>query len=549
LLRSCGGYHVHTRAVLLLAVLALALCVLPVRSQVTYTLAPPIGLGFGPANTTPIANGVPIYTTGDQLWVTSTSQSVQNVNLTNPSGSLAGQAALEPFETVLFYSFTSADQAGYWTLKTSSPAVPQNVWTTQVLLVGAETTSINMSSYQLSSSGNLTMSFVVSSPTAYDIGACLTGSDRPDLVTIPIPANLGTGNLVVGTNESGISLTREGLISSPFTFWIELHQDYSYILGTPSTIVSRDLLAAESASVPVPAGSWNATVAPLQSELQMRGGRYTLRAFFESASGLSAYETQVLLVNASSWIWLQGCAAFSNSLASSFSLSAPLTAPVSQWPRELWVMFADDGIETFSEAPLPVEPAAIELYASPWGRVFTNAHPIVVPSVSVEQYSIHGNTIYLTGRQYPLRFTVDLLGGGTNQTGTVLVPAPFYFGTLNMSSSKVVVETTRNGVALSGAAVEIRYGNGTVATLTSQGGKATFYLPPGNYTVVASSGGVDRSEGVFSRGGAEDDVTLDFGTTPNNGVSYVLMATAGVGAVASVSIWVNVLRRRSRAPA
>lgn len=532
----------RVRAALTLAILAASLCCLPVHAQATVLANPPIGLGFGPTSLRPVGDGVPIYTAGDQMWVTSYSQFYLVLNLTDPSGVLVARQSVGPNASALFYTFSGADPTGIWNLTTALAFVPQNTQVTQILFAKPSPSAPTMTGYRLSVNGQLTTNFTIASASAYDIGACLVGSGLPDTLSVPIPSNQGAGQLLLGRTGSEVSVSLEGQVTSPFTFWLELHHDYSYLLQGTSTVVSRDVRAAASDAVAVATGRSNLTNAVLHSDLRMRTGRYTLRAFFEGSSGLSAYETPVLLTNSSSWVWLQGCTA-SSSLTSSFSLTSSLTRPISQWPRGIYAMYKDEGIEMYSTASLGVMPAAVAVYASPWGATLTNAHPVLVPNTDVDGYAFVNNTIYLTAKQYPLTFAVSLLGGGTNNTYSIQVPQPFSVNVFNISTAKVVVTTLQNGKQLSGVAVTLKYNNETLTTLSSRGGRAVFYVPAAKYTVDASFGNSTKSGSVSGRVGNEADVTFDFGGSSDQAVSSLLIATGIAGVVASLWVWTRIYRR------
>jgi hypothetical protein len=535
---------VRVRAVLALALLALSLCDLPAHAQVSVASNAPIGLGFGPTSLRPIGDGVPIYTVGDQMWVTSYSQSSLMLNLTDPSGVLVAQQFVGPNSSSLFYSFSSSDPEGVWTLDTALAFVPQNVQVTPILLAKPSPSATTMTGYKLLGNGQLSMNFTIASATAYDIGACLVGSGLPDAASVPIPSKQGVGQLGLGRSGREVSVSLEGQVTNPFTFWLELHQDYSYLLQGTSTVVSRDVLAAESNAVAVPIGRSNLTKAVFQNDLRMRTGRYTLRAFFEGSGGLSAYETSVLLTNSNSWIWLEGCTAASSSLISSFTLASSLTRPISQWPRGVYTMYKDEGIDMFSLESLDVMPTAVAVFASPWGAALTSAHPSLIPNTNVDGFAFVNNTIYLTAKQYPATFAVSLLGGGSKETYSIQV-GPFSVNVLNISTTKVVVSTLQDGKPLSGVSVTLKYNNETLATLSTKAGKAIFYVPAADYTVGASFGNSTMVGSVAGRAGIEADVTFDFGGSPSQVISYLLIVTGVPGLLASLWLWVRIYRRRA----
>ena len=530
----------------------------PTGGPVTYiTLSPPIGLGFGPTSTSSVQNGVPVYAPGDQLWVSSGSQATQQLNLTDSSGVLVARAQLQPMASVLLYSFSSASPPGSWSLTSALIISPQGIWTTPVTFVRPVLAPAVLSGYELSSTGVLAMNFTVSNPAAEDVGACVVGDSPPGTVSFPVPTNLGSGNLVVGRNGSSVSVASEGRVNAPFTFWVELHQDYSYALGNASTmLVSRDVTAAESTALPIPAGlsatqnGSSTLTARFQSEVQLRTGRYALRAFFEGSSGITASEAPVLLTNDSSWVSLQGCSTASGgSLSHSVVVSSSLENPTDQWPREVFAMYTDEGVETFSSAPVGIEPAAVTISAWPWGRQLTDARPTVLPNSDIRSYAVLNNTIYLTASSYPLQLAVSEAGPGSDVPSTVNVTRPFSSTLLNVNAMRVLVTTLQGIKAVPGALVKLEYGNTTVATGSSGiSGETEFYVPSGNYFIVASFGSVTRNGSVSGRTGDAENVSFDFAPPQDLTYYYLLSITALVAIIASITMWSLVVRRRNWKP-
>jgi hypothetical protein len=401
------------------------------------------------------------------------------------------------------------------------------------------------------------MNFTLNNPVAEDFGACVAGESPSETVSFPVPSNFGSGNLVVERNGSVVTVTSEGRVNTPFTFWVELHQDYSYTLGNAgTTLVSRDVRAAESTALPIPtsqlaspnASSTQAT--QLQQEVRLRTGRYTLRGFFEGSGGISATEAPVLLTNDSSWVSLQGCStASSGSLSNSVVVSASLANPTEQWPREVYAMYTDEGVETFSSAPVGIEPAEVTVSAWPWGRPLTNAHPTVLPNSDVQGLAIVNNAIYLTASSYPLQLSVSEAGPGSDVPATVNVARPFSSTLLNVSAMKVTVTTLQGGKAVGGALVKLVYGNTTVATSSSGiTGEAILYAPSGNYSVVASYGTALRNGTVSGRTGSSEDVSFDFASPQDLTYYYLLTVTALLAMIASITVWSLVIRRRNWKP-
>jgi hypothetical protein len=97
--------------------LALLLPALPVNAQ-GFTAAQ-IGLGYSPGSLTPVDQGVPIYATGDQVWIVSYGDPL-NVQILNASGRPAGSFFLGHMQPTLLLTFSSPDKPGTWLLNIST---------------------------------------------------------------------------------------------------------------------------------------------------------------------------------------------------------------------------------------------------------------------------------------------------------------------------------------------------------------------------------------------------------------------------------------------
>jgi hypothetical protein len=87
-------------------------------------------------------------------------------------------------------------------------------------------------------------------------------------------------------------------------------------------------------------------------------------------------------------------------------------------------------------------------------------------------------------------------------------------------------------------------GSGTIAHAVSGAGFSVFYLPQGNYTVRVSLGNSTIVEKVLSETGSSSVLSAYFTTSPDREGLYLLLATAGIGSVASAVVWVKVYRDR-----
>src|ERR1035438_506375 len=99
---------------------------------------------------------------------------------------------------------------------------------------------------------------------------------------------------------------------------------------------------------------------------QIRDGRFTVRAFFDTPTGIAVEQTPVLIPGNDTWISLQGCSSTSGVKTMTFSLSASLADPVSSWPTMVYTMYTSYGVEMVTETRLGLEPASVRVLASPW---------------------------------------------------------------------------------------------------------------------------------------------------------------------------------------
>ncbi|MDA4136942.1 MAG: hypothetical protein OK449_08135 [Thaumarchaeota archaeon] len=502
-----------------------------------------IELGYSPGSLAPTASGVPVYTAGDALWVMSDSQSPYVIALSNPNGTMVASAPVEPRAPIVLYTFSGSDGRGTWTLAEILLQTGQTVASIPLLVVGHTQVPLNMTEYQLSGAGQLSMNFTTVSSDAYDLLACAVGSATPGTVSIPLPASLGTGDMQVALNGSNVDIVAKAQLNTPFNFWVELHQDYSYTSGATSTVISRDMEVASSTAVPI--SSSNATSSPITTLLHMRPGRFTLRAFFDSSGGLAAAEAPVLIPsNSTGWISLADCSASSSLPSSSFTLSSTLGSSTQTWPRQVYLMYLEQGVEMYSASQLQVGPAAVDVIAAPWGSHFTDSELAFQLGSDVKESASAGGLIFLTATQYPLTIGLSLLSG---ETQAVLIPSAYSYVTLQVNSSKVVVTTVVAGAATLGTNLTVSSGNNTISQARSGfGGTAVFYLPQGSYDIGGTFDNVTRTAGVLTVLNNVSAVTLSFPGPGGQGLTYayVLIGTGAVGLIASALVWAKVYRGR-----
>ena len=227
--------------------------------------------------------------------------------------------------------------------------------------------------------------------------------------------------------------------------------------------------------------------------------------------------------------------------ATSFSLSVSLADPVPGWPRTVYTMYESYGVEMVTMTRLDLQPAVVKVLASPWGVPLNDSLIAFTPGPGVAASSSGGATLYVIAAQYPVQVEVSVGG----QTQSISVEQPFSSTLVQVNSSKLSVATYLNGRSASGASIAVQSGNATLAHVVGGAGFSVFYLPQGDYTVQVSLGNSTRLEGVSSQAGRASVLDVYFTTVPDREDLYLLLATAGIGAIASALVWVKVYRDRS----
>lgn len=517
---------------LLLLLLILSVPALSVRAQAAPAF-PQVGLGYSPGTLTPIDQGVPVYTAGDELWVVSYGQPL-NIELLNSSGKLEGTFVLGHMQPTLLHVFTSSDKPGRWLFNITTNSSGSGNYYISVGLVVPGIILPQMTSVHVDSSGLLSLNFKANLGTAYATSACLVGQNSMDSVPIPIPTSLGTGQLLLYRNGSQTTIQPNGKILSPFSFWFELHAGRSY--QAQSAMITRDIEEAASSPIPFPAGSTNRSVVDLVSTTAVREGRATLRAFFESSAGLQTLQSPVLIPDSSTWEWLSGCTSTVDGAGSNFTASASLKLAPHTWPRAMYFMYAGSGVEGYSRVRISVSFSVVNFIAEPWGTPLTDSGLLVFPAPMVLTSAMGNSTAYFVSSTYPVFANLQVPGSSLGQL--ISIDYPYSVNTFQLPAGKLAVESLFNGGAVSNSSILLKLGNQTIA---SGKGSPTFYVPAGSYALFASYRGTNRSMGVVVVNGNQSSIVLEFGTTPSQ-TDNLLIGTAAIGAVASGILWVSLFR-------
>ena len=536
---------------LILAVLIALVIILPGAVQGEAQVSAPtpnVGLGFGPASIFPLTQGTPIFTNGDNLWVLDGYVSNVFVTLLSPSGTLVEPVrSAQPGEPLLVHKFGSADQAGIWRLVVTdimglNSSVPIRV----VAINGPVSPGLPRES--LLPGGQLEINFTLGPRDEYAVQACLTALPVPSNATLQLPPAIGSGQLGVQLNDSRVNLAISGAVTTPFDFWMELYHPYSLSVGTGGEVVSQDLKVASttpfSYQLQSPRSANGLTVV---NNLPLRVGRYTLRAYFRTATGLTVQEIPMLREADGHWLWLGGCASLQTVQSNQFSLRMGLNASVVAWPRGAFTMYRVGGIEGYSFENLDLGLSAVMVVGSPWNVTLTQVQARAVGPTVLGSTEMNG-TLYVLSSQYPVNATMRVSIGSTNYLNQTLhLGSSYTLGRESVSVGLIDVQAASNGQSKSGVRVVVRtQSNASVTSVTNSTGVAVFALPAGAYSASARLGNVTATAEATVVAGERTQVSLDLSGGSGQLLVDGLAVLAVIGVLANVWVWLRIRRGRIR---
>jgi len=510
-----------------------------------------LSLGYSPSTLSSLADGIPVYSLGDQLWVESRANQTVGVGLSAPDGTPIITINLPPNSAQLLFEFHSYNAEGNWSIQITGLS---QYYAFHVLVVNPSNhgVGIALNSYSIQN-GQMDMGFSRAPSQAYNIQACLTGaqaSSALSTIQTALPSGLGSGSALFSWNGSFSTVTIRGSVAQTFTVWYELYYTYSYTNLNTNQFVSRQVLVAKTTpQIFDSQGTSNATV---QTDVVLRTGRYGMRVYFGSAQGLSISSTQVLVLNPDGdWIWLNSCSPFAiTGESSSFQRSANLSGQPSQWPSTMYLMYVVSGVDMVSTLPLNVLIARVDFAGSPGNvaleGVDLDAQATGAGSNATALASSSGDSVYVAATGFPVQLTVTpVFGNLTYQSQTITLSQPFqvYKSTIPIGRVSVVVRS--NGAPLRSASVFLLYGNSTLLTeLTGSDGTVTFYPPPGPYNVRVLARGSEEERAINVTAGLTSTVSFDFTLimVPEY-LTFALVATLAIGMIANVYLWVIRPRR------
>ncbi len=542
----------HKTALLLfLTLLSVSLLPLvpPIRAQVILLPSGSIGLGFDPSSVQPVAAGVPIFTQGDTLWIESYYNSSVDVQLIFPSGSSAtAPREVGPMQLLQLYAFGENDTSGEWSVYVTSPTsffVPFSV----PISVEAPDRSLSPSFQGSSLTGNqLNDFFTLPATAAYDIQVCSAGMSYGSTVRFgQSGGSNATFAVTLIQNSSYISVSQT---TAPITAWLELYSQYSYTEGGGTA--SRYLLVASTAPItvysPVGSSAPQTVFEPLELQMPLRTGRFDLRVFERTASGLSVQEA--LFLNASPvgrWVSMRDCTSLISVRSQNFTLTTNLDSSNSSWPRNLLTMYTVNGTESYSALSYPGTESVLHLASSPGGAPLTGVSITPSsPNCAVQDSAVQNSGVYLLMNGYPCTVSLQLgFSDIITRALNVSILGPYSSAFLSVPAGTVSASVTMNGVGFANATLSVTGPSGDPVTVAPTGaGSVTLLLPPDNYTLTASYGGKSVSQGFVIAAGKTTTVSLEL-SPPGFPITLAAVAALGAaGVVANLIIWRRYLDRR-----
>jgi hypothetical protein len=525
--------------------LAAALILIPqaaLSQTVTITSSPGIGLGYGPKSIVPVSAGVPIYTEGDSIWAQSyINSSTITLILSSPKGTVTNAVYLSPDSIAMVYAILPSDPPGEWTL-TVYPSASSSTFF-QVDIEVSNATSLQAPAYVGAglSDGAVSIGYEMPTTSAYAVQACLLGAQASPETVIALPTSLGGGMDITlnGTTVSSFSPSSKVAFDS----WFELYTQRTWVNGT--NLVSEQVLAGETQVVTEGVAS-GAVTAGLETNLNLRNGRYDLRTYVRDSSGLLTFDTPYLRASGGTWISLQGCSSLANVASEGFDLDARLNTTTSQWPRYLLTMYDVNGIDSFTMSSVPTREVRVDLGNSTQARELTHVG-VKLSGPGVATWEAYNGSVYVIASSFPLDLSVVVsFENITSETFQAGFAAPFETTALQIPTATINVTTFVSGVRLANATVSVgAVGSSSGSVRTNSSASASIILPPGSYNLTLSNGGSVVSQTVQLSQGQTVPVALDIAPPgpPVLAAALALVLVASVGA--NLLVWRTYARRKS----
>jgi hypothetical protein len=393
----------------------------------------------------------------------------------------------------------------------------------------------------LLSQGNIVQSFALPQTDAYDIQACVVGSSLSSSVSVTLPASVG--GVMNITLAGKVALIDIGAESSSMAFWLELYSPYSYQTNGGS-IMSNQLVARTDV---LTSGSNSTHVStPLVENIPMRSGRYLMRTYYRTTSGLTVREDSFLLTDEGAWLSLDSCSPLADVVGQSFQTSSDLMMPTQDWPRSLFTMYDINGVEGYSEIPIAADAATVNLRTTSANASLQGVQ-VSASGAGIEDWDSFGGSVYLIAGTYPLEVSIVLsFSGVATEESNITIPQPYARATASFAAGTLVATAARGGQQLADATFTVSHGSGgAVRVNTDKAGRLTVPLPPGNYTVVATYAGVSSSHTVTVVSGHLALLAFSLGAAAFPVLLCTILAVGAVGVALNVLAWRRYFHQRN----
>ena len=532
----------ESRKAALLCFVLLLCAIFPLVRPGVAVSPPLIGLGYDPATVQPVSNGIPVYTVGDQMWIQSYYlNTTAVVTLQDPRGEIpGGLITLGPGQVFDVRNFGPGDLPGQWTLSIATSFGNFNI----PITLGVANTSLVPRYMGSSLSDNLlNQAFVLPQTSATDIQACTAGQSLGNTVIYGLQGGRnGSIDISLDGNYTRVSVSQ---VSYPLAVWLELYSQYSYVLGGGG-MVSQNLLVSATQEFTISPPS-TGVVLQWVDQMPLHYGRFDLRVYARTTSGLFLYEAPLLRTVSGNWFALADCTSMINVSTQSFTLSASLDSSNSTWPRQLYTMYNLDGVESYSVTPVAANETAIHLTDYPFHRPLTGVTMNAsAPGGMNGRWEAYNSTLYLLAPSFPSTVSIRLsFGGVVSEVVNATIPAPYWPETIPIKVGTLQASALYQGKAEANATFSLSApGSGPVMVKPNSLGALTVELPPGDYTVTASYQGSSTSQPVSVALGQTSSATLELNPPPFPTLLYVLVGVAVATVVANILIWRQYLLRR-----
>ena len=527
----------------LMVLLSAQCCAHSALGAIFFSQSASVELGFSPSSMLPVSDGVPIFTQGDNLWVEWLANSSIRVSLVSPSGLNATvPEVVGAGQLLLLYAFGRNDSAGLWTLNVAAAGTSSGLTSIQVPLVAPNPSLVPTPMGENLTGNMLNQAFAVPPTSAYDVQACSVGESAAPTASFGV-SGLPNGTLTVSLGQNATLTFLQTKVT--LTAWLEFYSLYSYQLGAVNS--SRDVLVASSPVFTIGGPAGPTTNFSLAGQTPLREGRYDLRVFERTASGLSLQEAQFLRVGDGSWISLRGCTSLVTVNSPNFVLSTNLDGSTSSWPRRLVTMYAMDGIESYSTTNLTNEESAIYVHGLPAGA------PLAGVSITASAadgrllaWDAYNSAVYALANSFPCNVSVRVsFSGVETRTLNATIGGPFSSSSLTVKAGSLAVSTTLKGAAFPNATVSVAPAGGVpVAVPRTGNGSLTILLPPDSYTVTATYGANSFSDDVSVVAGQNTTLNIELSPPGFPVALAALGAIGGAALLANVVVWRRYLDRR-----